>query len=90
MADTYIIQLSRSGSKERVIPVLHCTEQYIRNIVNKSFKGRFSKPSALRISDGVKLIVSSAGKNIFGRRIYNKSILQVEVELRKAIRKTPL
>ena len=82
--------MSRGNSKGNPIRVLNCTEKYIRQIVNKTFSGRFTRPTALSVCDGVKLIVSSAGKSLFGRRIYNKSILQVEVELRKAIRKTPI
>lgn len=82
--------MSRGSSKGNPIQVLNCTEKYIRRVVNRTFSGRFTKPNALRVGDGVKLIVSSAGKNLFGRRIYNKSVMQVEVELRKAIRNTPL
>lgn len=67
-----------------------CTADYIRRVVNKTFKGRFSKPEKLNVSDGVKLIVAGGGKVLMGRRIYNKSVFQAIAALEKAISSTPI
>lgn len=88
MAETYQIQLTRG--KERKVLNVPCDEKYIRSVVNRTFKGRFSRPDALRVGDGVKLIVSAMGKVVLGRRIYNKSVFQVMVALEKAICNTPV
>lgn len=88
MAETYQIHLTR-GNKKRALNVI-CTEEYIRRVINKTFKGRFSKPAALNITDGVKLIVTGMGKVVLGRRIYNKSVFQAFAALDKAIENTPL
>ena len=88
MADTYRISLTR-GKEKKTLDV-PCTGDYIRRIVNKVFRGRFSKPEKLNVRDGVKLIVSGNGKVLMGRRIYNKSVFQVMTALEKAITTTPL
>lgn len=88
MAETYQVSLTR-GNKKMALNVI-CTEGYIRGLVNRTFKGRFSKPAALRVSDGVKLIVTGMGKVVLGRRIYNKSVFQAFTALDKAIDNTPL
>lgn len=88
MADTYRISLTRGKDKKMLdVP---CTGEYIKRIVNRVFKGRFSKPEKLNVRDGVKLIVSGNGKVLMGRRIYNKSVFQVMTALEKAITNTPL
>lgn len=88
MAETYHIHLSR-GKEKRMLEI-PCTGEYIKRIVNRTFKGRFSKPCKLNVSDGVKLIVSNGGKVFMGRRIYNKSVFQVMTALEKAIVSTPI
>ena len=88
MADTYRISLTRGKDKKTFC--VPCTGEYIRRIVNRVFKGRFSKPEKLDVRDGVKLIVSGNGKVLMGRRIYNKSVFQVMTALEKAIENTPL
>jgi hypothetical protein len=87
MAETYRITLTRG--KEKKMFDVPCTGEYIRRIVNKVFRGRFSKPEKLNVKDGVKLIVSGGGKVLIGRRIYNKSVFQVMTALEKAIVNTP-
>jgi len=88
MAETYRISLAR-GKEKKAFDV-PCTGEYIRRIVNRVFKGRFSRPEKLSVNDGVKLIVSSNGKVFMGRRIYNKSVFQVMTTLEKAIAATPI
>lgn len=87
MAETYRICLTRG--KEKKMLNVPCTGEYIKRIVNKVFKGRFSKPEKLNVRDGVKLIVSGNGKVLMGRRVYNKSVFQVMTALEKAISSTP-
>lgn len=77
------------GNEKRMLNV-PCTGDYIKRIVNKTFRGRFSKPNKLNVSDGVKLIVVNSGKVFMGRRIYNKSVFQVMTALEKAISNTPV
>ena len=89
MAETYHIMLTRKNDKKEFY-VSPCTGEYIRSLVNKTFKGRFTRPEKLRTTDGVKLIVSTCGKVFMGRRIYNKSVSQVHVSLVKAIHNTPI
>ena len=87
MAETYRIHLTRG--KEKLMFDVLCSGEYIKRLVNKVFRDRFSKPEKLRVSDGVKLIVSGNGKVLMGRRIYNKSVFQVMTALEKAIANTP-
>ena len=91
MIDTYRICLSR-GKEKKVLLDVPCTEEYIKAIVNGSFRGRFSKPDGLRVSDGIKLIVINKGMRsvVMARRIYNKSMRQVMTTIKKAINDTPL
>ena len=88
MAETYQISLTR-GKEKKVLNV-PCTGEYIKRIVNKTFRGRFSKPEKLNVRDGVKLIIVNSGKVFMGRRIYNKSVFQVMTALEKAISNTPI
>ena len=88
MAETYRISLMR-GKEKRMMDV-PCTGEYIRRIVNRVFRGRFTKPEKLDARDGVKLIVIGKGKVLMGRRIYNKSVFQVMMALEKAISATPV
>ena len=88
MAETYQINLTRGNEKRMLI--VPCTGDYIKRIVNKTFRGRFSKPEKLNTRDGVKLIVVNSGKVLMGRRIYNKSVFQVMTALEKAIENTPV
>lgn len=87
MAETYQISLTR-GKEKKVLNV-PCSGEYIKRIVNRTFRGRFTKPERLNVSDGVKLIVIGGGKVFLGRRIYNKSVFQVMTALEKAIISTP-
>ena len=87
MEQTYRITLTRG--RERKMFDVPCTGEYIKRIVNKVFKGRFSRPDKLRVSDGVKLLVIGENKVLMGRRIYNKSVFQVMTALEKAIVNTP-
>ena len=87
MAETYQISLTR-GKEKKVLNV-PCSGEYIKRIVNRTFRGRFTKPERLNVRDGVKLIVVGGGKVFLGRRIYNKSVFQVMAALEKAIISTP-
>ena len=78
------------------MPILYVAdvtdESYFPKVIGKAFKGRVRKPDALKINDGVRIIVSRVtdGMIVMKRRVYNKSALQTMNELERMIEATPL
>lgn len=89
---THLVSFIRKHNKKKFYVADVTDESYFPKVIGKAFKGRFRKPDALKISDGVRIIVSRVadGMIVMKRRVYNKSALQTMNELERMIEATPL
>lgn len=87
MADTYHIHIAR-GRTSRKFDVVGSSNKDVETAMSRLFRGRFKRPDALKRNDGVRLVVvnSSNPSLVMDRRIYNKSVVQVEIAIKNIIK----
>ena len=89
---SYLIFFSQGKKLQRTSVVGVRSDKEIVELVRKTFKGRFKRPEALTMSDGVRVIVKCLDhiKNqttqVFNSRIFNKSVTQARLMIEQAIK----
>lgn len=89
---SYLIFFSQGKKLQRTSVVGVRSDKEIVELVRKTFKGRFKRPEALRMRDGVRVIVKCLDhiKNqttqVFNSRIFNKSVTQARLMIEQAIK----
>ncbi len=89
---SYLIFFSQGKKLQRTSVVGVKNDKEIVELVRKTFKGRFKRPEALTMKDGVRIIVKCLDhiKNqttqVFNSRIFNKSVTQARLMIELAIK----
>ena len=89
---SYLIFFSQGKKLQRTSVVGVRSDKEIVELVRKTFKGRFKRPEALTMRDGVRVIVKCLDhiKNqttqVFNSRIFNKSVTQARLMIEQAIK----
>ncbi len=89
---SYLIFFSQGKKLQRTSVVGVRSDKEIVELVRKTFKGRFKRPEALTMRDGVRIIVKSLDhiKNqttqVFNSRIFKKSVTQARLMIEQAIK----
>ena len=89
---SYLILFSQGKKLQRTSVVGVRSDKEIVELVRKTFKGRFKRPEALTMRDGVRIIVKCLDhiKNqttqVFNSRIFNKSVTQARLMIEQAIK----
>lgn len=89
---SYLIFFSQGKHVQRTPVVGVSNDKEIVELVRKTFKGRFKKPEALTMKDGVRVIVKCLDHikhhttQVFNSRIFNKSVTQARVMIEQAIK----
>lgn len=90
---SYVVFFSQ-GKKVQKTPVEGVVDdREIVSLVKNTFRGRFKRPEALTVRNGVRVVVKcldhihNQTTQVFGSRIYNKSVLQARTMFEQAIGK---
>lgn len=89
---SYLIFFSQGKKLQKTSVVEVKSDKEIVELVRKTFKGRFKRPEALAMRDGVRIIVKCLDhiKNqttqVFNSRIFNKSVTQARLMIEQAIK----
>ena len=82
---SYLIFFSQGKKLQRTSVVGVRSDKEIVELVRKTFKGRFKRPEALTMRDGVRIIKNQTTQ-VFNSRIFNKSVTQARLMIEQAIK----
>jgi len=90
---SYLIYYSRGKDKQKTTVSGVKSDYELVQFIRASFRGRFQRPAALSLKDGVSIRIKRLDRinnqvsTVMNTHIYNKSPRQVRIELERAIRK---
>ena len=86
--NAYTVYFSQRENVQKTIVHGVNDPEELTTFIKRLFRGRFKRPEALALSDGVRIVVhDSSNRRVFDKRIYNKSVRQARIEMEIAINK---
>lgn len=89
---SYLVILKHGKKKEHISLSGTLSDDEIVRFIRRTFAGRFKRPEALKMRDGVRVIVKCIDHikrqetQVFNSHIFNKSVLQAKIMIEQSIK----